>query len=78
MAHTDGILIYLFASFVGFVVLIVITRAIFSIPKIIRYQKALIKLAALNAEKSGAEENLIKEIVFEADEAFKNDPHFKE
>jgi uncharacterized membrane protein len=59
-------------------VYILIIRAIFSIPQFLRYKKAELKLLALIAEKSGASENLIKEIVFESNPTFKKDEHFQE
>ncbi|MES2620577.1 MAG: hypothetical protein V4615_06985 [Bacteroidota bacterium] len=74
-----GYVPYLMIGGIIFFLAIIITRAIFSIPKMLRYQKAQIKLLAMIAGQNKQENSkVIRSIVFESDEAFKEDPHFKE
>jgi hypothetical protein len=64
--NTDAFLMYLLYA-VAFIVSIFITRAIFSIPKFLRYQRAQIKLMALVAHQNGIAEERIQKILRESD-----------
>jgi hypothetical protein len=76
LLSTETLLIYLFILTLGFIVYVYIVRAIFSIPKQIRLQRAQLKMMALIAEQLKADPQVIKEIAEEGDYSLKDDAHF--
>jgi hypothetical protein len=61
-------LIYLIAAFILLLIALFIARAVFSIPAFIRYQKAIIKLLALQAKNSGVPVEEINKVINAAKE----------
>lgn len=54
---------YIFLAILLIVAIIFITRAVFSIPAMLRYFKAIMQLLAINAIKQGAPEDQVKKIL---------------
>ena len=61
----EDFLPYLLISVISFLIMVFITRAIFSIPKFIRYKEAELKFLREIARKNNVEEAIIKSIVDE-------------
>jgi uncharacterized protein YybS (DUF2232 family) len=57
------ILTTIFAYFIGFLISVLITRLVFSIPTFLRYQKAKINILAEMAIKNGVEPDKISGIM---------------
>lgn len=49
----------------AFLIIVVTTRAVFSIPKLLKYHKAQMVLLALMAQNAGVDEDVIKNVVNE-------------
>lgn len=59
---------YIFFAVLFIVLVIFVTRAVFSIPAMLRYFKAIVELLALQAEKNGVEKEKIVRVLKKADE----------
>ena len=55
--------LYFLISFIGFVIAIIFTRIVFSIPSFLRKQNAIIELLAEMAIKNGGDRDKIENIV---------------
>ena len=72
------ILIYIVISFIVLLIVLLIAKAIFSIPKFLRYQRAKIKILTVLAEKNGIKKDQLKVILKEADEELIDNPFFRD